>query len=151
MSALLTQVKNGALSEHIDSIFKIVHTGNFNASTQALSILFHFAAIAEGKLGVPGGGDRSGGKGRGKGRGAKGDRGGDPSAAASGGEGGARGDDEGASKGAGKGEGKAASLTDRFYRALYAKLGGPQLADSAKPTLFLNLLFKVKPRLKKRP
>jgi ribosome biogenesis protein MAK21 len=36
--------ETGALAEHVDTIFKLVHVGNFAASTQARSILFHFVS-----------------------------------------------------------------------------------------------------------
>lgn len=35
------------------------------------------------------------------------------------------------------------SVTDRFYNAYYRKLMSPDLANSSKPALFLNLTFKV--------
>ena len=56
----------------------------------------------------------------------------------------------GAAGGAGDAAGGAATekMGDRFYRALYAKLGRGEFGASSKPTLFLNLVFKVPlPRL----
>ena len=35
------------------------------------------------------------------------------------------------------------SITDRFYRALYASLVDPRLATSSKQAMYLNLLFKA--------
>ena len=40
-------------------------------------------------------------------------------------------------------EGGAKQLAQRFYRTLYGKLGSPDFLSAAKPTLFLNLVFKV--------
>lgn len=34
------------------------------------------------------------------------------------------------------------AISDRYYRALYAKLHAQELATSSKQTLFLNLLFR---------
>jgi ribosome biogenesis protein MAK21 len=36
-----------------------------------------------------------------------------------------------------------ASLSDRFYRALYDKLLAPELRTSSKHAMFLNLCFKA--------
>lgn len=36
----------------------------------------------------------------------------------------------------------AKSITDRYYRALYASLHDPRLASSSKQAMYLNLLFK---------
>jgi hypothetical protein len=119
----------GVLGEHIDTIFKIVHTGSFQSSTQALSILLFFvtqqqqqAARGVGKGRGQGGNGGKGGKGHGKGSPASG----------------------GAAAASSEAEGPAGSaLVDRFYRALYAALGAGHFAATAKPTLFLNLIFKV--------
>lgn len=130
----------GVLGEHIDTIFKIVHTGSFQASTQALSILLFFVTQqqqreARKSLSSSGGGS-VGGKGAGKGgKGGKG-KGGKGSGAST--------SADGASSSAAAGEGSTtAPLVDRFYRALYAALGAGHLAATSKPTLFLNLIFKV--------
>jgi ribosome biogenesis protein MAK21 len=34
------------------------------------------------------------------------------------------------------------SITDRYYRTLYASLHDPRLASSSKQAMYLNLLFK---------
>jgi len=36
----------------------------------------------------------------------------------------------------------ASSITDRYYRTLYASLHDPRLASSSKQAMYLNLLFK---------
>jgi ribosome biogenesis protein MAK21 len=36
----------------------------------------------------------------------------------------------------------AKSITDRYYRTLYASLHDPRLASSSKQAMYLNLLFK---------
>jgi len=116
----------GVLGEHIDTIFKIVHTGSFQSSTQALSILLFFVTQQQQQAA------RGVGKGRGKGgNGGKGHGKGSPASG-------------GAAAASSEAEGPAGSaLVDRFYRALYAALGAGHFAATAKPTLFLNLIFKV--------
>ena len=42
-----------------------------------------------------------------------------------------------------------ASLTDRFYTALYDALLHPDLPASAKLALFLNVVYKDEPRLRR--
>lgn len=37
----------------------------------------------------------------------------------------------------------AGGLVHRFYTSLYAKLGSGEYLNTTKPTLFLNLIFKV--------
>jgi len=128
----------GVLGEHIDTIFKIVHTGSFHASTQALSILLFFVTQQQQREARKGlsssSGGSAGGKGAGKGGKGKG----------KGGKGGASSTSaDGASAGTGEAGSTTAPLVDRFYRALYAALGAGHLAATSKPTLFLNLIFKV--------
>jgi ribosome biogenesis protein MAK21 len=35
------------------------------------------------------------------------------------------------------------NVTDRFYRALYAKLLAPEFSDASRPGSFVNLLYKA--------
>jgi predicted ribosome quality control (RQC) complex YloA/Tae2 family protein len=94
----------------------MVHAGNVAASTRALCILFHFVKAA----------DQAVVAGR-RGRAPPSKK---PLA-------------PGEAEGEAAGRLDSAKLADRFYRALYAKLGGGGMLASSKPTLFLNLLFKV--------
>lgn len=92
LSALLTGVNRAfpfaknidgdEYKKQIDTLFRIVHTGSFATSIQALTLLFQVMSTSR-------------------------------------------------------------TLSDRFYRALYAKLLDPQLLSTSKHALFLNLIFRA--------
>jgi hypothetical protein len=101
-----------------------VHVSTFSAATQALSILFHFICVSDPKA---------------KHFNNTGEITQKPMVASSSksGGGGVEGKEEG-----------AAGLVNRFYRCLYEKLGSGDYLKTSKPTLFLNLIFKVGERSK---
>ena len=72
------------IDSHVDSMFRVVHTGSFSASTQCLNVLY---AVQSGRL----------------------------------------------------------SVTDRFYRALYARLLAPELLTARKQGLFLQIFARPLP------
>eukprot|EP00953_Heterococcus_sp_UTEX-ZZ885_P024026 13171-Heterococcus_DN1.PRE.1 len=128
LSALLTGVNRahpylakgaGALTEHIDQLFKTVHSTGFNTSTQALLLIFHVVKSDTPSHSRPKPGTTSTTK-----------------AASS--------STDDASTAAGAAAAVAESpLVTRFYNALYAKLGDADLRQAHQPALFLNLVYRA--------
>jgi ribosome biogenesis protein MAK21 len=106
--------------QHIDALFRIVHSASFSTSTQALTLISHIVLNSE---------EGNSGTSKSKGKGKEKEKVEEAAAAAA----------ESSAAPSSKAE---VDLVNRFYRALYSQLLADQILTRSHNTLFLNLLFR---------
>ena len=139
LSALLTGINHAfpflsdkaPLAKHVDSLFRIAHGDSFSASTQALTLIsliaLSYLATDADSAGDGSKRDAQGGKDKAVMKDGKVQDNSQQATAGSGADGAER---------------ESGDLTNRFYRALYAKLLSEQVVTRGRNTMFLNLLFR---------